>query len=137
MSQKYRQPGYQDDDAGESRREPGVRRERGEAPRGRGLGAPGSSVFRCRDCGAHAEVKTGDNTAVCDGCGTDLHTCTHCRHFDTAAVNECRVEAVEPVANKAKANQCSSFEARQAIESESESKRGTDTKSAFDELFNF
>ena len=62
---KYRQRGYQDDEPRErSRSTPSSPRE---GPRGRGLGAPTRSVFRCHDCGTAAsrvDVSPGDSCTV-------------------------------------------------------------------------
>jgi len=134
---KYRQRGYQDSD----RPERGPRRPRGDrpsGPRGRGLGKPTSTVFRCAVCGekqlAGAAVEL-DST--CWKCGADLHTCTHCRYFDTSAPRECRQPVKEHVTSKAKRNACELFEAK-ATQEFAEDLGGdtpSDAKSAFDALF--
>ncbi len=138
MSRKYRQAGYQDDDPQRSGgRSGGQPRTRPEGPRGRGLGAPGKTVLRCRACGAEVqqEIVAESN---CTGCGAALHTCTHCRHFDTGAVNECRVEEAAPISAKSKANECEWFEPRRTVESATSAKKETsDAKSEFDSLFDF
>ncbi len=136
MSRKYRQSGYQDDQPHE-RGSGDLKRPRKEGPRGRGLGAPSHAVFRCRVCSARNEVAELENQAVCASCKAPLHTCTHCRHFDSSVERECRVEGAALVTAKAKANDCEYFEASWSIESESESKRGVDAKSEFDSLFDF
>lgn len=133
---KYRQRGYQDDDRGESRpRGPRAPRERPEGPRGRGLGAPTRTVFRCAACGAAAELAEVGFEAVCAACGTDLHTCTHCRHFDTSARFECRQEIPERVMGKSKRNRCELFEPKQAKEMDGERAAPDDPRAAFDALF--
>ena len=108
-------------------------------PRGRGLGKPTATVFRCAVCGE----KQREDLAVsldssCWKCGADLHTCTHCRHFDTSARGECRQGAQPYVAAKAKRNACESFAAK-ATQEFAEDHGGLDTpsdaKAAFDALF--
>ena len=133
---KYRQRGYQD--SGGERRERAPRRPRDErppGPRGRGLGKPASTVFRCAVCGekqlASAEV---ERESTCWKCGTDLHTCTHCRHFDTSAPRECRQPVEEHVSAKAKRNACELFAARETQEL-GRSESPSDAKAAFDALF--
>lgn len=141
---KYRQRGYQDDDRGD-RRGPRRRgpREKPEGPRGRGLGAPTRTVFRCAACGHIAELGAEDAAlgfdAACAGCGAALHTCTHCRHFDTSARFECRQPLTERVASKTKANRCELFEPKAAQETEEEQRAAPgdpdDPRAAFDALF--
>lgn len=136
---KYRQRGYQDDDGGARReRPPKTPRERPDGPRGRGLGRPTAAVFRCAVCGARLAGGSVALEATCSGCGADLHSCTHCRHFDSAARNECRQPVAERIANKAKRNRCELFTPRVTAEAASppaQSDRPDDAKSAFDALF--
>ena len=138
MSRKYRQSGYQDDEPRQRRPGSRPRQERPEGPRGRGLGRPTATVFRCARCGARQtlseEVAT---TATCAGCGADLHTCTNCRYFDTGAPNECRAEIVARISKKATRNDCEPFAPKAAKEAATDEAKPTDAKSEFDSLFNF
>ncbi len=133
---KYRQRGYQD--SGGERRERGPRPPRGErppGPRGRGFGKPTATVFRCAVCGEKQLASTEiDLSSTCWKCGTDLHTCTHCRHFDTSAPRECRQPVKEHVSSKAKRNACELFEIRETKEV-GQSEAPSDAKAAFDALF--
>ncbi len=133
---KYRQRGYRDDERPRGEVARGPRPER-EGPRGRGLGAPTKTVFRCARCGTLARpgAEVGP-TAVCPKCDSDLHTCTNCRHFDTSAPGECRVAAAPRVAAKAKRNECSHFEPKATQEFDSGS-QPDDPRAAFDALFDF
>jgi hypothetical protein len=105
---KYRHRGYQDEERHDERRAPDSGpRERPEGPRGRGLGAPTVTVFRCRMCGARQQLSGSvAPDAVCTGCGNDLHTCSNCIHFDTSRPKECRKPVVERVTNKTRRNAC-------------------------------
>ena len=144
---KYGHRGYLDDDRGERR---GPRRPRGErrpGPRRRGLGKPTATVFRCAVCGenqqpgsTHLQPSGGGAIgldAKCWKCGAALHTCTHCRHFDTSAPGECRASAPDYVASKAKPNTCELFEAKSTQEFAEDLGGDTpsDAKAAFDALF--
>jgi len=138
--QKYRQRGYRDDDRDRERRDRKQQQlpPRREGPRGRGLGAPTSAVFRCSDCGRRVAVAAGvELDAVCPGCGTDLHCCVSCTHFDPSARFQCRQDIAQPVPKKRKRNECPLFEPKQVMEFESDSgaKSPEEARAAFDDLF--
>ena len=137
MSRKYRQRGYQDEDERPSRKGSAGPRERSEGPRGRGLGKPTATVFRCARCGAGQAGETVEPTTSCASCGSDLHTCTNCRFFDTGAPNECRAEVEVRIARKSSRNDCTLFEAKVASETSAEKREPGDPRSEFDSLFNF
>jgi len=135
---KYRQTGYQDDDRPKSSRGPqGPPPARKEGPRGRGLGAPKTEVFRCRDCGTErpiAAVIVADST--CTHCNRPLHNCVNCVHFDTSARNECRKPIPARLPSKTKANSCELFAQKIAVESDGgKSDSPKDPRAAFDALF--
>jgi len=133
---KYRQRGYQDADSGERpARRPGPAGARSPGPRGRGLGKPTATAFRCAVCGARQPASELGFDAECDSCGADLHSCTHCRHFDTSAPAECRQPVAERIANKAKRNRCELFEPRTTQELAGDGDRPEDARAAFDALF--
>jgi hypothetical protein len=151
---KYSQRGYQEGDRskGEKPRTEGPRSPQGprdprDAPRGRGLGAPTVSNFRCARCGELAAVASAMAfDSKCGKCGADLHSCTHCNHFDPAAPLQCRQPIRERVAKKDLANRCDSFEPRLRQEFEAErapqggspsSSGSRDPRAAFDALFKF
>lgn len=139
---KYGQRGYQDSDRDRGSSGPkgprGPRPPRPEGPRGRGLGKPTATVFRCAVCG---EKQRDDlqivQDSTCWKCNAGLHTCTHCRYFDTSAPGECRAGAEPYVAAKAKRNACTSFEtkATQEFAENHGSDTPSDAKTAFDALF--
>jgi hypothetical protein len=144
---KYGQRGYQDSDRSERERRPPQQqgpRERPEGPRGRGLGRPTESVFRCAACGEKLLLTglEGDTAEIaadstCARCKADLHTCSNCVHFDTAARWECRQAISERVARKRERNACPLFQPRTVQEFAAESTRPApgDARSAFDALF--
>ncbi len=140
---KYGSRGYMDSDRAEPRRERsavpgGVPREKPEGPRGRGLGAPTATVFRCAVCGAKQEAPAPDAfAATCSPCGTALHACNQCRHFDTSVHNECRKNVPVRIVRKTQRNECVLFEPKLAQVFAAESGRPSDAKSAFDALFKF
>ncbi len=73
----------------------------------------------------------------CSRCGADLHTCTNCRHFDSGAPLECRLDIPVRIAKKSSRNDCESFEIKETLESADASSGGESARSAFDALFDF
>jgi hypothetical protein len=150
MSRKYGQRGYMEGErreggrspgagAGAARREPPPPRHNLDRPGGRGLGAPSEQVFRCAVCGnTQPPPDPGALDARCASCGADLHSCTHCIHFDTAARWECRrhAERTAPVLKKARQNDCALMEPRVSVEHATEKRaEPDDPRAAFDALF--
>lgn len=134
---KYRQRGYMDDDRADRprARRPAERRGPPSGPRGRGLGKPTATVFRCARCGQRQTAPEVPVGAVCPHCGSDLHTCTNCAHFDPAAANECRQPITDYVASKAKGNPCQHFAPKAAQEFAADRDRPLEGKAAFEALF--
>lgn len=138
---KYRQRGYKDtgDRPDRSRSSQGPPPKK-DGPRGRGLGAPGETVFRCARCGEKRPVlEEIPVDATCARCGNDLHTCSNCIHFDTSARWECRKHEEVParVVKKSTRNECPLFTPKTAQEFGKDSDKGNpgDARSAFDALF--
>lgn len=138
---KYGQRGYQD-----SPREPRAPRPSGpppprdpaQGPKGRGLGAPTATVFRCAECGKQQQLEAEVAfEAVCASCGADLHCCANCTSFDSSAHNECR-KGVEPrIPKKRVRNTCTQFSPKATQEFSREAGRAApdDPRAAFDALF--
>jgi hypothetical protein len=74
--------------------------------------------------------------AACAKCGTDLHTCAQCLHFDTSAAFECQKPVPARVSPKDVRNTCTFYEPRTTVERETKSSTGTPSaRKAFDDLF--
>jgi hypothetical protein len=136
---KYRQHGYKDEDrdgGGRRARQQGPPPQR-EGPRGRGLGAPTNSVFRCGDCGHRVSIAGGVEIGqACPSCEAPLHACVNCQHFDPSARWQCRQEITQAVSGKRKNNECELFAPKKVMEFESESaKNPEEARAAFDDLF--
>jgi hypothetical protein len=140
---KYRHRGYQDSGQREERPRSapfpsGPRPERLEGqPRGRGLGAPTDTVFRCRVCGDKQQVAGAvklDET--CFRCKADLHTCSNCVHFDTARPNECRKPVLVRIQSKTKRNTCELYAPNTIQEfGQDRAAASSDPRAAFNALF--
>ncbi|HYO17026.1 MAG TPA: hypothetical protein VE685_27845 [Thermoanaerobaculia bacterium] len=140
---KYRQRGYQDSGNRDVRsRLPQGPREKKEGPRGRGLGAPSETVFRCAACGEKRPLFDEiPFDATCARCNADLHTCSNCVNFDTSVRWECRrwEEIPARVPKKRDRNECTLFTPKttQEFAKDSDKPSPGDARSAFDALFKF
>lgn len=66
--------------------------------------------MQCQSC--RKEVSIDGRVAFrdeCPHCGTDLHSCRHCRFHNRGVYNECREPSAEQVSDKEKANRCEYF----------------------------
>jgi len=141
---KYKQHGYMQEERREEPKPDSGPRERPEGPRGRGLGAPTATVFRCRVCGTRQQLDgVVGIEATCSSCGNEMHTCSNCVHFDTSCPNECRKPVAVRIPSKSKRNACEFFTPNTVQEFASDRPAPTSTggrpsndpRSAFDALF--
>ena len=138
---KYKQRGYMEREQAQQRQDrQQPPRERREGPRGRGLGAPTATVWRCRVCGGEQQVMgTVGPAAVCSSCGNEMHTCTNCSHFDSSQPKECLKPVPERIVAKSKRNECDLFAPAVvqvfASEARESSRPSSDPRAAFDALF--
>ena len=134
---KYKQRGYMENER-EAREKPREQpRVERDGPRGRGLGAPTATVWRCRVCGSRQQVAGQvPHDATCSQCGSDLHTCSNCVHFDTSRPNECRRPVLVRIATKGKRNECDMYTPASTQEFASDRvATHSDPRAAFDALF--
>jgi hypothetical protein len=144
---KYRQRGYMDDPRDRERgpkAKPTGESTREQTPRGQPPLAPKSpnmpgfrEVVRCARCGHVLSPPIGYETR-CERCGTELHSCAQCAHFDTGSRFECTQPILARVSPKDAKNACTLFEARLTVERETKSSGGPPSaRKAFDDLFKF
>lgn len=146
---KYRQRGYQDDERNRAPRAPsgqgGPKPHSGE-PRGRvreprAPNMPGfREVVRCARCGNELTVAQAYSVAgQCSKCGSDLHACAQCLHFDPGSRFECMQAVPARISPKDARNTCNLFEPRTTMERETRSQSSPSSpnsaKKAFDDLF--
>jgi hypothetical protein len=145
---KYRQRGYQDDGrdrpaapkgprpAPEPGAPAGARRISQDGPRN--INMPGyREVVRCARCGHTLSGGIGADT-VCVRCGTALHSCVQCVHFDTGRTFECAQQIPARISPKDARNECTLFEAQRRVErqtGETGPSGGPSARQAFDDLF--
>jgi hypothetical protein len=116
---KYRQHGYQDSDrSGDSFRD----RQRPTGPK-LPLDVTGPKLprlvqtvaaARCFNC-AVALAPDTNFTGKCPKCGTDLHCCKQCVHFDSSTRFQCLKPIPERIAIKDRANTCTLFSSRVTV----------------------
>lgn len=136
---KYRQRGYQDDNRERKAPKPAARREPPQERIGpRTYNMPGyREVVRCAPCGHTLSGEIGADT-VCVRCGTALHSCVQCVHFDTGRPFECAQPIAARIAPKDERNTCPLFEAQRRVErqtGETGPAGGPSARQAFDDLF--
>jgi hypothetical protein len=143
---KYRQRGYQDDPRDRERPGQGSSNQakREQAPRGQPPLAPKTpnmpgfrDVVRCARCGNVLSPPIGFDTR-CERCGSELHSCAQCAHFDTGSRFECTQPIEARITPKDAKNACTLFAARVTMERETKSSGQAPTaRQAFDDLFKF
>jgi len=68
--------------------------------------------MNCHACDAEHTLGPGERIGFrdsCDRCGSDLHSCLNCGHYDATAYNDCRESGAERVLDKDRANRCDWF----------------------------
>jgi predicted RNA-binding Zn-ribbon protein involved in translation (DUF1610 family) len=130
---KYRQPGYRDSEYKEERERP---KSQPRGPR-EITTREAAMVWRCAECGNQTPVPAsvaGD--ALCSSCGSALHACRNCRHFDTGARYECRQPIPAPVRSKTQANSCTFFAPNAVLDATGRRSTGpSGGRAAFEALF--
>jgi predicted RNA-binding Zn-ribbon protein involved in translation (DUF1610 family) len=109
---KYKQRGYQESDQRSSRPSGGMTPEGRRVP----VITAYKEAVRCAECGQDLALAFEiAMESLCPKCGTDLHTCRNCKHFDTAARFECTQSLKERVGKKSAANRCIHFTKRTIV----------------------
>jgi hypothetical protein len=116
---KYRQHGYQDNDRS-SGYKPDRPKPQGPKPP---LDVTGPKLprlvqnvvaSRCFNCAVTLRADT-DFTGKCPKCGTALHCCKQCVHFDSSTRFQCLKPIPERIAVKDQANTCTLFAPRVTV----------------------
>ena len=96
-------------------------------------------VVRCKTCGHQlaSEASFIGPRTMCEKCNVALHSCVHCKSFDTRLRNGCR-KKIKLEVGKLDANSCTSFEARAVLDATGKRLGGntaSNAKNTFDSLF--
>lgn len=141
---KYRHRGYMDSGSDAPRaprgRAEGTPPRTEGAPRGRSAGFEKDLVVQCKKCGQRVpgldEIVPG---TPCPKCGSALHACVQCRHFDPSVRWECARHAEIParVPVKTAGNECPVFTPLAGFDltGTRTAETPTDARRAFDALF--
>jgi len=94
------------------------------------------TASRCTDCGEPLPPLP-DSLGQCPKCGSALHSCRQCAHFDPGQHFECTQPVPERISDKGARNACGYFSLRVTLERETSpgSARPEDPRRAFDNLF--
>ena len=146
---KYRQRGYQDEPREPRGERPAAKKE--YAPRGQPPMSPKTfsmpgfrEVMRCSRCGYELTVAAAwTPEGSCPRCGSALHACAQCAHFDTSAAFECQQPIRMRISPKDARNDCALFQPRTMVERETKSSSSpgsggsgaSSARQAFDDLF--
>lgn len=71
--------------------------------------------WNCAKCGNALHLGPGEKvfrSDQCDHCGSDLHACIQCDHYDPKAYNACKESQAERVIDKERPNFCDYFRPR-------------------------
>jgi len=109
----------------------------GESKIGRAEDHSGKEEMKkCRACLKGLEIKTAvGRREICPFCGSDLHCCLNCVHYNIGAYNDCREPQAERVIEKDRSNFCDFFAFRDAEMGEKGKDSGVSAKTKIDSLF--
>ncbi|HXG65881.1 MAG TPA: hypothetical protein VNO70_12310 [Blastocatellia bacterium] len=139
MERKYKQRGYQEEDAQpKPRLVPAQKNEQKSEVKSPKMPAF-REVTRCNLCGTQVKLEIGGIAfdAQCPKCRADLRTCKNCVSFDPGARYQCRKPITERIAKKDVRNECPLFEPRKTVERETTAvaEDTKDPRAAFNKLF--
>lgn len=155
MERKYKQKGYHEQGRDEKKKDrPPDQQQQQRPPRQEQMGPRTPRMVgtvmraRCSNCGT-VLAPGFDQNGQCPKCGSEMHCCKQCIHFDTAAQFECTQPIPERIAKKDGKNDCTFFEFRRTVEKDTSPvayatatsaplaspARPNDARKAFEDLF--
>ena len=99
-------------------------------------------MWQCHDCRLPLSLELIHKNRLCPNCGSDLHCCKNCIHFDESLSSKCKEPSSPWVSNRETQNNCGFFEHKPATASPASPAPVSDTnaeaekgKEAFRALF--
>ncbi len=96
-------------------------------------------MWHCYYCRTVLSLEVQKKNRLCPSCGSDIHSCKNCQHYDENLASKCKEPNSEWVADRSSQNSCAFFEflkeskiPTDSLESLSEVEKA---KKAFNDLF--
>jgi DNA-directed RNA polymerase subunit RPC12/RpoP len=91
----------------------------------------------CHKCGEEVQYETANigRREECPKCGSDLHVCKNCFHYDPKIYNECKEPQADRVLEKDKSNFCDYFRLTETSKNSDEADIKENTLKKLDDLF--
>jgi hypothetical protein len=91
---------------------------------------------KCHKCIKGLEIKIPvGRREICPFCGSDLHCCLNCDHYNIGVYNDCREPQAERVIEKDRSNFCDFFIFRDSERIGKEKDSGVSVKAKMESLF--
>lgn len=95
--------------------------------------------MECWKCGAPLLLSSSGKVApkaICDICFAYLHCCKNCKNYQVGLPNNCKIPGTEYIADREANNYCDEFVLLAQFLGQAQSKKNSDEKKRFDDLFN-
>lgn len=97
-------------------------------------------MWQCHYCRFPLPLETQERNRLCSNCGSDIHSCLNCVHYDESVSTKCKEPETPWIRDRAAQNHCPLFEFRttNATPSSAAAERNAEAeaaKAAFRALF--
>jgi len=97
------------------------------------------SMWHCYYCRTALSLEVQKKNRLCPSCGSDIHCCRNCQHYDENLASKCKESNSEWVADRSSQNTCTYFEFTYASQVPTDSREvlseAERAKKAFQDLF--
>jgi len=87
-------------------------------------------MWQCHYCRLSLSLEVWQKNRQCPHCGSDLHSCKNCVHYDEASSVKCKEPHSEWISNRETQNDCTFFEHRPATTAAAEASSSENTSEA-------
>ena len=67
-------------------------------------------MWHCYYCRSPLSIEVQKKNRLCPNCGSDLHSCKNCHHYDDNLTSKCKEPNSEWVSDRTTQNSCTFFE---------------------------